>query len=424
MGLGEREVGVIMAGDARRRPGARVQVASIDTLRNRPKPFADLVFVDECHRALAPSYKALQSYYKHSTHIGLTATPYRADGKGLGDAYDELVVVASPRELIDGGYLVEPAVFTVPEARLPDLSGVRTRRGDYDAKQLAEAVDKSALVGNLVTHWQQHAAGLRTIAFAASVKHSMHIAEQFRRAGVAAEHLDGETPKRERAAILARLGSGETQLVSNVGVLCEGFDEPSAKCAILARPTKSTGLYLQMAGRILRPWEGVGAVVLDHAGCARNHGLPQETRSFELEAKNRDRKRTLSSPPVKVCEGCYQVVHPSVAECPHCGWAFPRAPAVPQEVDGLLVPLEERTWATGGTPRQREIWNECCRVAMRKGYKPGWVWFEYQKRLGVKPPVTFKLPGPRSSEERSRNITDQLRDAARAGRSVSWEALA
>ena len=182
MGVREAEVGVLMGNDPRRRPGAKVQVASVDTLRNRAKPRADIVFVDECHRALARSYQEISAHYPDAVHLGLTATPYRADGRGRGDAYQELVVVASPSELIAEGFLVAPSVFTVPREHLPDLSSVHIRAGDYESKQLEDAVNRKALIGNIVEHWVQLANGKRTVAFAVSVEHSKHIAERFREA--------------------------------------------------------------------------------------------------------------------------------------------------------------------------------------------------------------------------------------------------
>ena len=420
MGVPEREVGVIMSSDPRRKPGAHVQVASIDTLRNRAKPLADVVFVDEAHRATAPSYQRLQEHYTNAVHLGLTATPYRADGRGLGDAYDEIVVVATPAELIAQGYLVEPRVFTVPQSKLPDLSGVRTQRGDFDQKQLAESVDTSALVGNMVAHWHEHASELRTVAFAVSVAHSKHIVDQFRRVGVRAEHLDGKTPKPERDAILARLDSFETQLVSNCGVLCEGWDQPSVKCAILARPTQSTGLYLQQAGRILRPWGDVQAIILDHAGCARMHGLPQMTRSFSLDTTKKRGRKSASAPAARVCQRCFAVVDPASPVCPSCGALLPkpRRP-VPAEVNGELVEVVQTDFAVGGTERQREVWNEICRTAIEKGYKPGWVFFRFRDRFGVKPPAGFKLPT--KSNTLDVNVRDTLRRAARTGAETPWD---
>lgn len=382
-GLPESNVGVIMASDPRRRPGARVQVASIDTLRNRAKPRADLVIVDECHRALAASYRDLQEHYARAVHLGLTATPYRADGRGLGDAYDDLVVVTSPRALIAEGYLVEPRVFTVPPSALPDLSAVRTRGGDYDKRALEDAVDQKSLVGNLVEHWRRYAEGIRTIVFASSVAHSQHITERFVEAGIPAEHLDGTTPNDERDAILARLASGETLVVPNVGVLCEGFDSPPVKCAILARPTKSTGLYLQMAGRILRPWENQSAIILDHAGCVMEHGLPQQDRTFSLETRKKRQGQGASEAPAKVCVECFAIVPLSVRECPECG------AQLSVERDDVEETPDELVEVTVDDVQRLE-WQRLQALASLRGYKPGWAIHRFREKFGEAPSASVR----------------------------------
>src|SRR5262249_40703510 len=143
--------------------------------------------------------------------------------------------------------------------------------------------------------------------------------DRFRGAGVAAEHVDGNTPTAERDAILARLERGETSVVSSVGVLCEGWDQPSVKCCALLRPTKSTGLYLEMAGRILRPWQGRQAIILDHAGCTLDHGFVTQDREFTLES--RAKKRGVDAAPAKTCPSCWAVIASSASECPSCGHA-------------------------------------------------------------------------------------------------------
>ena len=419
MGLPEDEVGVIMARDPRRRPGARVQVASIDTLRNRPKPRADIVFTDECHRILARSHRDVAAHYPDAIHIGLTATPYRADGRGLGEMYDELVQVSSPLELIQQGYLVEPRVFTVPQESLPDLSGIRVRRGDYSETELAEAVDRQSIVGNIVEHWHRHAQGLRTVAFAVSVRHSQHIAEQFRQAGVPAEHLDGTTPLEARDAILHRVDTGETLVVSNCLCLQEGWDQPSVKCAILARPTKSTGLYLQQAGRILRPWGGLGAVILDHAGCALEHGLPQDDRELTLDSAKKRTTGPGTGPPLKTCEECYAVVHAATRLCPECGFVFQPPREVPQETGGDLVEV-----SADGLREKRVAWEKLCAVAATRGFKPGWAYHRYREQFGASPPASFET-NVRTLRQTGVNVTKALRDAVHcsAGQ-VSWETLA
>lgn len=381
-GLAEADVGIIMATDARRRPTARVQVASIDTLRRRTPPAADLVIVDEAHRALARSYVDLAAQYPKATFVGLTATPYRADGKGLGDAFDELVVVASPRELIAEGYLVEPRVFTVPAADLPDLAGIKVRAGDYERGALADAVDREGLVGNIVEHWKRHGGGVRTVAFAASVEHSKHITACFVAAGVAAEHLDGETPQDERDAILRRLEMGETRVVVNCGVLCEGWDQPSVKCCILARPTKSAGLYLQQAGRILRPFGGLGAVILDHAGCVLEHGLPSDDRVFSLAGETRKPKEARAA--CKTCPECFAIV-PSAQRVCDCGHAWTIADREElKEVEGDLVEVRPAS-----LEERRAEWNRLCDVAAQRGYKPGWAAWKYKDTYGTWPPKTW-----------------------------------
>lgn len=384
---------------ARRRPTAAVQIASVDTLRNRQNPPADLVIIDEAHRCLAASYRALVDGYPSAVHIGLTATPWRADGRGLGEVYEDLVAIATPRELIDLGFLVEPRVFTVPAKDLPDLSGIRMKGNDYDEKALAIAVDKIGLVGNIVEHWQKHSGWQRTVAFAASVAHSRHIADRFKSAGIAAEHLDGETPAHERDAILGRLERGETLVVSNCGVLCEGWDQPSVKCCILARPTKSTGLYLQQAGRILRPWENARAIILDHAGCALEHGLPQDEREFSLTS-SRKRKAGPTATPCRTCEDCYAVLPISAKVCPECGFVFAAGESreVPEEAMGELIEVRPAS-----VDEKKAYWDHLCHVAAERGYKSGWAFYRYKEKFGVAP--QWKAP----QSERATYTEDEKR---------------
>lgn len=367
-GIPTTQVGVLMGADKRQRPSAPIQVASIDTWRNRERPPADLVIVDEAHRSLSPTYRDATAHYgeQGAVVLGMTATPYRADGRGLGDVYEALELVANPRELIDAGFLVEPRVFS---GGMPDLAGVHTRRGDYVESELAARMNVSGLVGDIVGEWLRRAEGRRTVAFAVDVAHSKAIRDAFLAADVPAEHLDGSTPTAERDAILARLERGETLIVSNCGVLCEGWDQPAVKCAILARPTKSTGLYLQQAGRILRPWEGLGALILDHAGNALAHGLPQDTREFSLDAAKRVAN---GAQPTKACSECAAVVALGVRECPECGHAFeaaePTAPVVKapgqlREVVDLTEEAERRRRLGLCTPKQ-------ARQLERRGLNP------------------------------------------------------
>ncbi len=166
----------------------------------------------------------------------------------------------------------------------PDLKGVHTRLGDYVENQLADRMDRPKLVGDIVTHWHKFGERRRTVAFAVSVQHSIHIRDEFVKSGVRCEHIDGTTPKPERDASLARLASGEIEVVTNCMVLTEGWDMPEVGCCILARPTSKMGLYRQMIGRVLRPAEGKrDAIVLDHSGAVFRHGFVEDRVEWTLD---------------------------------------------------------------------------------------------------------------------------------------------
>jgi DNA repair protein RadD len=242
--------GIIQAGFPPRL-GERVQVASVQTLHARAvrtatieMPEADIVFVDEAHHVRARTYRRILEAYPNAIVIGLTATPCRGDGRGLGNAFDVMVECPQTAELIAGGYLVKPRIYAPSQ---PDLRGVRVERGDFVESQLAARVNTNHLVGDIIEHWHKLAERRRTVVFACGVAHSIHLRDEFRRSGVLAEHIDASTPVDERDAILAGLDKGTVEVICNAMVLTEGWDQPSASCLVLARPTKSLGLYLQMA---------------------------------------------------------------------------------------------------------------------------------------------------------------------------------
>lgn len=392
--LGITSVGVVRAGDKRRDSTQPIQVASIQTLANRLQPDFDLVFVDEAHRANAASYaKHVFERHQRAIIIGLTATPCRGDGKPLGSMFEELVVGARYSELIAGGFLAAPNAYSTP--MLPDLSTVRTTAGEYNQADLEDAVNRGALIGDLYTQWAKHPPA-RTVAFAVSVAHSRAIVERFTAEGVRAEHLDGTTPEDERAAILARLASGATTLVSNVGVLCEGWDLPSCKRLILARPTKSLGLYMQCAGRILRPHDGEIPIILDHGGNWDRHGAPHQDREWSLDAK----PKRIGIAPSRVCPECFGHILASARTCPLCGAAQPE-PAAPERDRGprgpraedVIVDLALRSLSAvddvQGDATRLEKFRGLYLVARERGWMPGAVVHRYRELLGEEAPASW-----------------------------------
>ena len=410
--------GVIQAGDEKKlRPLAAVQVASIQTLHTRAirsssmlLPLADLLIIDEAHHACAMGYQKVLEAYPDAIVLGLTATPCRGDGRGLGGIFTTMIECPQVPDLIEQGYLVKAQVYAPVD---PDLRGIRTHAGDYVESQLAERMDKDKLVGDIVTHWFKYGERRKTVAFACSVGHSVHIRDEFVKAGVRAEHLDGETPIDERAAILGRLANGETEVVSNCMVLTEGFDCPDMGCIILARPTKKMGLYRQMIGRGLRPAEGkTDVVILDHSGAAFRHGLPEDRVEWTLDPDRRaiapEHTKRQSSRESKLIE-CSQcsTLRMGGKPCPCCGF-LPRRPAeyVPH-IDGDLG-LVEGGRTKAGVFDPAEWHGMLTHIAQQRGYKPGWIAHKFKEKFGHWPQKRY-VPAIEPSAEvlswvRSRNI--------------------
>ena len=411
--------GIIQAGDDDKlRPQARVQVASIQTLHARAirsstmlMPLADLLIIDEAHHACAMTYQKVIEAYPDAIVLGLTATPCRGDGRGLGGIFETLIECPQIPELIEGKYLVRSRIYAPVE---PDLHGVKTQAGDYVENQLADRMDRPKLIGDIVTHWHKFGERRKTVAFACSVGHSVHITDEFIKAGVRAEHLDGTTSKDEREAILARLASGETEVVANCMVLTEGFDCPDIGCIVLARPT------MQMIGRGLRPADGKSdCVILDHSGAVFRHGLPEDrvewTLSPDRQASAPEHTKRQSSYESKLIE-CTQcsTLRLGGKPCPNCGFLPKRPAEYTPHVEGNLG-LVTNGKAKAGVFDPAEWHAMLTHIAEERGYKPGWIAHKFKEKFGFWPTRRY-VPAIEPSREvlswvRSRNIAYAKRRA-------------
>lgn len=389
--------GVIMAGaDQETRPQELVQVASIDTLRARALngtavrlPPAQIIWIDEAHHARASTYERLIAAYPSAVIIGLTATPCRGDGRGLGNVFEAIIECPQVAELIGLGFLVRSRVYAPVD---PDLKGVRTRQGDYVIDQLARRMNTDALVGDIVEHWLKYAERRRTVAFACDVAHSVHIRNEMLAAGIRAEHLDANTPIKEREAILARLASHETEVVTNCMVLSEGWDCPPVGCVILARPTKQMGLFRQMVGRTLRPYEGkADCIVLDHSGAVYRHGLPEDPVEWTLDTDQRavnpkhERRQLGVEARLHECPQCKAVM--TVPPCAACGWMpKPRARDVDIRDGQLGLVVGGKASPANYSPEERRQWHAMfTALAQERGYQRGWIAHKYKEKFGAWP---------------------------------------
>jgi len=405
--------GIIQAGTDPR-PMASVRVASVLTLwmrcvRNKiiPLPSANLLIVDECHHATAMTWRTLIAAYPDAVLIGTTATPCRGDGRGLGGIFTVMLQTPQVAELIEQGYLVKSRVYAPVD---PDLKGVRTVAGDYVEDQLAERMDRAKLIGDIVTHWHKYGESRRTVAFAVNVSHSIHLRDEFVRSGVRAEHIDGSTPKPERDAALARLASGETEVIVNCMVLTEGWDMPEVGCCILARPTKKMGLFRQMIGRVLRPAEGkLDAVILDHSGAVFQHGLPEDYVEWTLDPDQRadapahQARLNRKVPSLVECSQC-QTLRMGGKPCPNCGFLPQRSGkyVVIREGDlGLVVDGKAKGVAYDRETKRR-WYCEITAIAHERGKNDNWPYPFYLAKFGEKPDWNWRgIEMPPSPEVRS-----------------------
>jgi len=416
-GLG-LDTGVILAGH-KPRPRAQVQVASVQTLARREAPKVELVVVDEAHHAAAKSYRKLLARVDAPV-VGLTATPFRLDGKGLRDAgFGAIVQTTSTAELCERGVLVEPLVYA---PHVPDLKGLRKRAGDYETRALSERMSDAKLIGDIIENWHEYAEGRRTICFAVDVAHSEKLVERFRAAGVAAEHLDGKTPTDKRAATLGRLASGETTVLSNVGIVSEGFDLPALDVAVIARPTASLAWHLQALGRIVRSCPGKsGALVLDHAGNHRRHGFVTDPIAYSLDGAEPAEQTDPGKPRTKGCPSCNLEVPQSTRRCPACGYAWPK-PSL-EEVEGRLALLNP-----GSAPPlhlQQEAWDRIVERQRERGYKEGWRYVQFQQMFGFAPAeIDGHIIDPkRATKDQKRAVYHRLLDEADSrGHKRGWAA--
>lgn len=356
-------------------PTAMVQVASIQTIANRlsqlPEP--DLMVFDESHHIGAKSWDSLFHAYPDAKILGLTATPWRLDGKGLGTWFGAMIEGPTTGELIAEGSLSPYRLFA---PATPDLSDVKTSAGDYQRGALAKAMAKPAIVGDAIAHYRNLCPGKRAVVFAAGVENSRQIAEQFNAAGIPAEHVDGSMRVEDRDAAVERFRAGHTLILTNADLFGEGFDVPAIEAVILLRPTKSLSLHLQQVGRALRPAPGKAeAIILDHAGNSLIHGLPDDIREWSLEDRERKKRAAPTELPVRQCTECFFVYRPA-ASCPQCGH---RPPVQVREIEQIDGHLEEVRKGEARREKFREqgkagSLEDLIKLGRQRGYKSPEFW--------------------------------------------------
>ncbi|CCO08251.1 DEAD/DEAH box helicase [Desulforamulus hydrothermalis] len=356
--------------------GDQIQIGSIFTIARRLDKIQppNLIIFDEAHHCKANTWIKLIQAFPNAYVIGLTATPARTNGDGLGDIFNSLVLGPSVKQLIEWGNL-SPYKYFAPPVKA-NLDGLRVKYGDYVKSDITLAMDRSEIIGDAIEQYKKLADGKRAIAYCVSRAHSEHTAEMFRAAGIPAQHIDGETDHGVRKAAIEQFRTGQIKVLCNVDLISEGFDVPAMEAVLLLRPTQSLTLHIQQSMRPMRPDKdnpGKVAIIIDHVGNCYRHGLPDEDRVWSLEGRKKSSTghREIS---LRQCPKCYAAHRPAPV-CPLCGYQYaPTERAEPEQKKGELVKIDEiERQRRKQEIRQAKNITDLEQIALRRGYKLGWI---------------------------------------------------
>jgi len=339
-----------------------------------------LIITDENHHCIAASYKKIYTRFNNAYFVGLTATPVRLNGGGLGEINDKLIIMPGAKWMIDHNYLA-PYDYYAPQ--LADLSSLKTKAGDYVQSAAAALLDKPKIYGDVIEHYRKLADGKQAICYCPTIDYSKATAASFAAAGITAVHFDGDTPSAAREQIVRDFRTGTIKILCNVDLVSEGFDVPDCEAAILLRPTKSLTLYIQQSMRCMRYKPGKRAIIIDHVGNVFRHGLPDMDRQWGLDPKPPSKSRK-SSIPVRQCPECYYT-HSPAPVCPKCGHVYLQEQTIAAKggelqkiTDGRIMDVIK----TYDTYKKCKTMKELAIYAKLKGYKPGWAWYK-GKEMGM-----------------------------------------
>lgn len=392
-----------------------VQVAMVQTIVRRLNSIKrpDLIIQDEAHHVTSDnSWGRILKYWREVPCLGMTATPSRLDGRGLGETFSEIIMGPNIQWLVDNDYLSYPVIFHPPEEVLQNY---HVKRGDFDTKEQQQIMSRRKIVGDVIEHYRKHMDGLPAICFCVSVEHTKLMAEQFRAAGYVAAPVYGDMAGKDRDIALQGLTDGSVQVVTSCDLISEGFDTPSVAGCILLRRTLSLGLYLQQCGRALRTAPGkTRAIILDHVGNYQLHGHVLANREWSLNSQARDPRKE-KPPTTTTCPQCFGVWPGTPRSCPSCGFKFSD---VQREIKPLQVVAGELVEAIPGlapqqaqnmaafvaqtdrmtaVQRQKALWGKAYEMAgdgapdarrrldaLRQalGYKPGYTHYVWTKIMG------------------------------------------
>lgn len=376
-------------------PRHLVHVASVMTLIKRideiPPP--DLVVIDEAHHTtLKTAWGRIVATWAQSKVLGVTATPCRLSGEGLGEVFDAMILGPTTLGLIDAGMLSPLRTFCPPSI---STAGIHTRGGDFISSELSSAVNRPHITGNAVKHYTRYTPGKSAVVFCVSVAHAVSVAEEFTAAGYLAVPVDGGLHADVRHSIVEDYSEGKIQVLTSCDLISEGFDCGRIEVGISLRPTMSLGLWRQQCGRLLRLFPGKEhAWLFDHAGNSRLHGLPTDDVEWDLEGEKKSGKKNVVLSP-RVCKQCFAASPAGSPVCAECGYPFPAAPARKLvELEGELIEVDPDDPEFKRRVQEAQLaaqsLEDLKKFGRAMGHRPGWaehVWAGRQKKAAGRKPV-------------------------------------
>lgn len=375
------------------------QVCSVQSLKNRIEevPLPDLIIIDEAHHSNAGTWKAILDFYEQQQKtiyvLGVTATPWRSDGQGLGDVFFDMVLGPAPAEGVKMGNLVMPEYYNFKP--LADFSKIKKdKNGEYKADDLFKEMDKPAITGNAVDEYKRLAAYQPAIYSCVNIKHAENVAIAFRDAGFVSVAVHGKLDDSDIKKAFDGLGNGSIHVVTFCDLISEGTDIPAIAVVGMLRRTMSLSLYLQIVGRGLRPCEGKErCLILDHVGNQKLHGHPLKTRDWSLEGlpkrKRKQSEQLEDDEEYADCPECLRTYERTNLTCPYCGAEQPkRIFAEIEQVEGIAVKDETTLEELLKERKQRKLQEGACQtlkdlyeLAQQRGYKPKWAYYRFESRV-------------------------------------------
>lgn len=393
-------------------PTKPIHIVSWPTLISRAKrsnfwfPKVDRLLVDEVHLAMAPKILEMLEYYAPRAAVdGYTATPARQTGKGLGLFFTTLHHVTTVRRLLKDGHLCELEYYG---GATPDLHGIKIQRGDYEVKKLSDVCIE--LVGDIIDNWLRLASDRHTIVFAVDIAHCEMLAHRFKAVGIRAAPLHVRMDQQDRDRTVTNFKSGNIQVLVNVSICSYGFDAPSVNCVVLARPTKSVVLHIQMLGRGMRPKaDGGECLILDHAGNVPSLGQADDLFRWRLDEGKKatarvNEKGEPEEPNIHVCKECGHIFSQSRV-CPKCGWKVPFSKRDVDTTQADLVRIGKSMVERlpEGWPSHEIFYAMLLHHQQRLKYSNKWAAAQFKQKCECWPPFHWNDMAPLPPNKRIKN---------------------